>query len=52
MFSVMLSSKFTWFSFRNLDEEAEGENLRQAEMAMGRLLKEQSHGRRLPGGDL
>ena len=29
-----------------------GENLRQAEMAMGRLLKEQSHGRRLPGGDL
>ena len=26
--------------------------LRQAEMAMGRLLKEQSHGRRLPGGDL
>ena len=29
-----------------------GENLRQAEMAMGRLLKEKSHGRRLPGGDL
>ena len=29
-----------------------GENLRQVEMAMGRLLKEQSRGRRLPGGDL
>ena len=29
-----------------------GENLRQVEKAMGRLLKEQSRGRRLPGGDL
>ena len=31
MFSVMLSSKFTWFFFQELDEETEGENLRQAE---------------------
>ena len=29
-----------------------GGNLRQTGMGMGRLLKEQSRGRRLPGGDL